>query len=138
MSKFTILRKPKKKPELNIAPLIDMVFLLLIFFMVATTIQKDYGIEISKPEASTVVRLDDESIVIAISKEGEYVFNKKKVNLDDIRAAFGDDKEKNGKKNVIILADKKAYTKTLIDLLDELRSIGVVNLSIGAEEEKKK
>ena len=137
MSKFTILRKPKKKPELNIAPLIDMVFLLLIFFMVATTIQKDYGIEISKPEASTVVRLDEKSLVIAISGDGEYVFDKKKVTLDEIRAAFGDDKEKNGKKSVIILADKKAYTKTLIDLLDELRGIGVVNLSIGAKEEQK-
>ncbi len=133
MSKFTILRKQTPKPELNIAPLIDMVFLLLIFFMVATTMQKESGITIQRPRAETAQALSEDSLVIAVTDTGEYFFENKKLSIGELKALFGDDKTINAEKNVIILADEKAYTKAVIDLLDALRAVGVNNLSIAAE-----
>jgi len=133
MSKFKILRKPLRKPELNFAPLVDMVFLLLIFFMVATTMEKDYGIEINRPEAVSVKKIDEKSLVIAISKEGEYFFDSERVTLDHVRSYFTDNKAA-ATKGVIILADEKAQTKELIDLLDTLRVSGAKSISIAAKE----
>jgi len=134
MSKFKILRKPLRKPELNFAPLVDMVFLLLIFFMVATTMEKDYGIEINRPEAVSVKKIDEKSLVIAISKEGEYFFDKERVTLRDVKSYFITKPRDRAQKGVIILADEKAQTKELINLLDTLRESGVKSISIAAEE----
>lgn len=77
-----LYRKERKPPELNIAPLVDMVFLLLIFFLVTTTFSQETGVNAHKPKAKTAQSLSRESILVAVTKEGKIHINNRKVDLE--------------------------------------------------------
>ncbi|MDH5543096.1 MAG: biopolymer transporter ExbD [Nitrospinota bacterium] len=131
------VKKIRPTPEVQLAPLIDMVFLLLIFFMVATIFPDDTGIEVQKPQSATATKLPKENLLFLISQNGDIWFSGKKVELIEISKIVQSELEVQPGVMVLVDVDKKAETDSLIKFLDEARKGGAKNLAIGTKEKQK-
>ncbi len=121
--------------EVNMTPLIDMVFILLIFFIVTTSFVKETGVDISRPSAKTAVKKEQANILIAIKANGEVWIDKRQVDRRAVRANVERLHAENPEGSVIILADKESKTGLLIEVMDQARLAGVASVSIAAERE---
>lgn len=120
--------------EINISPLIDCVFLLLIFFIVTTVFVEETGVDVQKPKAASAERLEKNSILIALTPDGQIVYGGRQVSLNGVRGLVSQLlREKT--MPVIILADANARTGPLVDLIDECKLAGAAQVSIAARRE---
>lgn len=112
--------------EINISPLIDMVFILLIFFIVTTVFVEETGVEVNKPQASSATDLDKNSILIAITAEGKVVYGGREIGPSGVRSTVRRLVQQDDMP-VIIQADKSATVELLARVLDEAK-LGGANL----------
>jgi biopolymer transport protein ExbD len=121
--------------EINMTPLIDMVFILLIFFIVTTSFVKETGVDVNRPTAKTAVKKERANILISIMANGEIWMDKRQIDRRAVRANVERMHAENPEGSVIILADEDAKTGLLIEVMDQARLAGVANVSIAAERE---
>ena len=120
--------------EINMTPMLDVVFIMLIFFIVTASFVKEAGIDVNRPEAATAVKKDRANILVAISDQGEIWINKRQIDVRAVQANIERLKAENPQGSVVIQADKKATTETLIKVMDASRAAGVFDVSIAAQE----
>ena len=120
--------------EINMTPMLDVVFIMLIFFIVTATFVKESGIDVNRPEAATAVKKERARILVAISDEGAVWINKRQVDIRAVQANIERLKAENPQGSVVIQADKKSTTDTLIKVMDAARAAGVFDVSIAAQE----
>jgi len=118
--------------EINITPMLDVVFIMLIFFIVTTSFVKETGIDVNRPSASTAEKKERGNILIAIDANGEIWMNKRKIDVRSVRANVERMHAENPEGGVVITADKESKTDTLIQVMDQARLAGVTNVSIAA------
>ena len=119
--------------EINMTPLVDMVFILLIFFIVTASFVKETGVDVSRPSAKTAVKKELANILISITSNGEVWMDKRQVDRRAVRANVERMHAENPEGSVIILADKDAKTGLLIEVMDQARLAGVASVSIAAQ-----
>lgn len=129
-----MLQAQEDKEEIDMTPMLDVVFILLIFFIVTASFVKEAGIDVNRPEAATAVKKERANILVAISDKGDIWINKRKVDIRSIQANIERLKAENPQGTVVIQADKKATTDTLIKVMDSARAAGVFDVSIAAQE----
>jgi len=133
MLNITAARKARRQAvELNIAPLIDMVFILLIFFLVTTSFVKETGVEINRPAASTAVSKEKTNILIGITKDNRIFMDKREIDIRALRANVERALAENPEGGVVIVADKESNTGVAIKVMDGCKLAGVKNLAIAA------
>ncbi|HAU07149.1 MAG TPA: biopolymer transporter ExbD [Gammaproteobacteria bacterium] len=120
--------------EMNMTPLIDMVFILLIFFIVTASFVKETGVDVNRPTANTAVSKARANIMIAISAQGTIHIEGRTIDRRAVRANVERLYAENPEGAVIITADKTAQTGLLIEVMDQARLAGVSNVSIAAEQ----
>ena len=120
--------------EINMSPLIDMVFLLLIFFVVTTTFIEETGVEVQKPMAASAKSLEKKSILIAVTREGKVIYGGREVGLNGVRSLVSRLLKKQ-QMPVIILADEVSRSGIVVDVIDECKLAGARQVSIAAERE---
>ena len=121
--------------EINMTPMLDVVFIMLIFFIVTASFVKEAGIDVNRPEAATAVKKERANILVAISDQGEIWINKRQIDVRAVQANIERLKAENPQGSVVIQADKKATTETLIKVMDASRAAGVYDVSIAAQEQ---
>jgi biopolymer transport protein ExbD len=119
--------------ELNIAPLIDMVFILLIFFLVTTSFVKETGIDVNRPKAATAVPKNKAMIMIAVDEENRVFFDHREIDIRAVRANIERALAETRDGTVIVVADKKSSTGTTIEVMDGCRNAGAKNVSLAAQ-----
>ena len=124
----------EEETEINITPMLDVVFIMLIFFIVTTSFIKETGIDPNRPEAETAIANKRGNILIAVSEFDQVWMNKNQVELAQIRAMVESAVAEIPESSVIIIADEKASTGVLIDLMDQVRLGGVANIMVAADE----
>jgi biopolymer transport protein ExbD len=129
-----MLQDQDEKEEIDMTPMLDVVFILLIFFIVTASFVKEAGIDVNRPEAATAVKKERANILVAISDKGDIWINKRKVDVRSVQANIERLKAENPQGTVVIQADKKATTDTLIKVMDSARAAGVYDVSIAAQE----
>jgi len=129
-----MLQEQDEKEEIDMTPMLDVVFILLIFFIVTASFVKEAGIDVNRPEAATAVKKERANILVAISDKGDVWINKRKVDIRSVQANIERLKAENPQGTVVIQADKKATTDTLIKVMDSARAAGVYDVSIAAQE----
>lgn len=129
-----VLQEQEEAEEINMTPMLDVVFILLIFFIVTASFVKEAGIEVNRPEAATAVKKERANILVAISDKGEIWINKRRVDVRTVQANIERLKAENPQGTVVIQADKKATTDVLIKVMDSARAAGVFDVSIAAQE----
>jgi biopolymer transport protein ExbD len=120
--------------EINMTPMLDVVFIMLILFIVKATFVKESGIDVNRPEAATAVKKERANILVAISDEGAIWINKRQIDIRAVQANIERLKAENPQGSVVIQADKKSTTDTLIKVMDAARAAGVFDVSIAAQE----
>jgi biopolymer transport protein ExbD len=128
------LMQEDEAEEINMTPMLDVVFIMLIFFIVTASFVKEAGIDVNRPEAATAVKKDRANILIAISDKGEIWINKRRIDVRAVQANIERLHAENPQGTVVIQADKKATTETLIKVMDASRAAGVYDVSIAAQE----
>ncbi|MCH6256388.1 biopolymer transporter ExbD [Puniceicoccaceae bacterium K14] len=118
--------------EINISPLIDMVFILLIFFIVTTVFVEETGVDVNKPQAASSVDLEKNSILIAITDKGKVVYGGREVGLTGVRTIVRQLSAKE-KMPVIVQADKSVTTELLIRVIDEAKLAGAETVNVSTD-----
>ena len=119
--------------EINMTPLIDMVFILLIFFIVTTSFVNETGVDVNRPSAQTAVNKELANIMVAITSSGQINIGGRVIDRRAVRANIERLHAENPEGSVIIIADKDAKTGLLIEVMDQARLAGIANVSIAAE-----
>ncbi len=122
--------------EINVTPLMDIVFIMLIFFIVTSTFVKEPGIEINRPEAQTAKERKLAGILVAISSENEIWINKEKVPLDAVKVAVEKLKQENPKATAVIQVDTGAQSRYLVEVTNQIRNAGVDEIAVSTENPK--
>jgi biopolymer transport protein ExbD len=113
----------------------DMVFILLIFFIVTTTFTRETGVQVNKPKASTAQVLDKDNILIAVTREGAIYIHEKQVDLSMLRGLLKRLIAQRPERSVVIIADRSSETGIAVDIMDECNLAGVKKVSIAAMKE---
>ncbi len=127
------LRNRAGRVRVNMGPLIDMVFLLLIFFVATTSFVKEAGIDVQRSTAATAQIRERMNIMIGVTEAGEVYWQGTRIDPRSVRAqverALADDPES----GVIVVADRKSETGVIIQVMDQCRLAGAVNVSLAAQ-----
>jgi len=124
---------PGGSDDINISPLIDMVFILLIFFIVTTVFVEETGVEVTKPQAASAIQLEKQSILIAITPNGNIVYGGREIGVSGIRAQVRRILQEDPKTPVIIQSDESVPTGLLVRVIDEAKLAGALHVNIATE-----
>ncbi len=116
--------------DLNITPMLDVVFIILIFFVVSTSFVKESGVDVSRPTATTAERKERGNIMIGITADGTVWIDKRQVDIRAVRANIERLHAENPEGAVVIQADRNARTGLLVQIIDQSRLAGVSDVSI--------
>jgi biopolymer transport protein ExbD len=120
--------------ELNMTPMIDIVFIMLIFFIVTTSFVKETGIEVARPSADTAERKESASILIGVRDNNEIWMDNRQIEKDAIRSNVERMLAKNPEAGVVVVADKSASSGTLVQAIDQARQAGATGVSVAARQ----
>jgi biopolymer transport protein ExbD len=124
----------QEESEINITPMLDVVFIMLIFFIVTASFVKEAGIDVNRPDAQTAQKKEKANILIAISANNEIWIDRRQVDPRAVRANIERLHAENPQGTVVIQADKEAKTETLIQVMDSARQAGVYDVAIAAQD----
>jgi biopolymer transport protein ExbD len=129
------LRGGGRGVDIPLGPLIDMVFLLLIFFAVTTSFVKEAGIDVQKATASTAEIKETANILIGLTPEGDVYFEGKRVDIRSVRAHIERALAEDPQSGVVIVADKRSETGAVVTVMDQCRLAGAKDVSLAAKRE---
>ncbi len=132
------LRSKRKKEdnEINLTPMLDVVFIMLIFFIVTASFVKESGIDVSRPGASTAERKERGNILVAISANDQIWINRRQVDIRAVRANIERMHAENPQGTVIIQADENSKNGLVVKVMDAARQAGVMEVSLAATVEE--
>jgi biopolymer transport protein ExbD len=133
MRKNHSLGHEEESEEINLTPMLDVVFIMLIFFIVTATFIKEAGIQVDRPDTVTADMQDDASILIAISASNEVWIDRKERAPQAIRGIIERLHAENPKGSIVIQADEESTNETLVLVMEAAKAAGVSNVSIAAD-----
>ena len=111
--------------DVNVTPLLDIVFIMLIFFIVTATFVKEPGVDVTRPEAQTAEDQRLVSILVAIDSENTIWINRDEVPIEGVRATVERLRRENPRGSAVVQSDGRAHSKYLVDVLEQIRAAGV-------------
>lgn len=129
MARFRSSSDDNSEAGVDISPLIDCVFILLIFFIVTTTFVEETGVEVDKPQAASSVQLEKTSILLAITDKGEIVYGGREIGIAGVQPLVKRMMQKE-EVPVIVQADQLVQSGLLVRVIDEAKLAGAEKVSI--------
>lgn len=120
--------------EIDLTPMLDVVFIMLIFFIVTASFIKEAGIEVNRPEASTSSKKENVNILVAVSATNEIWIDKRRVDKRSVRSVIERMHAENPKGAVVVQADLASTTDTVTSVIDSARAAGVYDVSLATED----
>ncbi len=122
-----------RENEINLTPMLDVVFIMLIFFIVTASFIKETGIDVNKPESLTESSVDDVGILVAIDENSDIWIGGRIIDPRAVRANIERLHAENPKGSVVIQADKRSFNNTLVQVMDASRQAGVYDISLATD-----
>ena len=132
MRRFLGVEQEAEEGNVDITPMLDVVFIMLIFFIVTATFIKESGIDVDKPEAATAIVEEKASILITIDQKDKIWIDRRQVDIRSVRSIIERLHAENPKGSVVIQADKESRNETLVQVMDASRRAGVYEIALGA------
>jgi biopolymer transport protein ExbD len=126
----------QEEAEINITPMLDIVFIMLIFFIVTTSFTKETGADITKPQADQAIRLQKGTILIGVKSNDDIWMNKRQIELREVRSMVERARAENPEGSVVIVADKDSSIGTVTEVMDQVKLAGILGIAISAEPER--
>lgn len=130
-----LISDKKKKLLLNITPLVDVLLILIVFFVVTSTFMEQPGIKLELPKSQTADLQRVEKAVLMVSEDSKLYFRNKEVSLNELPAILNDAMQESIDKSLIISADKVVHHGLIISIMDIARQSGVQKLVVSTEPE---
>ena len=130
-----LFARSEEESSIDLTPMLDVVFIMLIFFIVTTSFVKESGIDVSRPSAKTAEQKQRASILVAITHSGEIWIQRRKVDIGSVRANIERLHAESPEGTVVIQADKRSKTGLLVTVMDQIKLAGVDRISIAASEQ---
>ena len=129
--------RPKKQDvdHVDVSPLIDMVFILLIFFMVTTTFVKDMKLDLNRPSAASASKADSKVVRVYIDNTAQVYIDNQPVQLWAIQSKLRDLLRTSTDKSVLVISDDTIPVEVLIDVVDECRMSGAKDVAVSTQKE---
>ena len=127
-------RKGFRQAEIRIAPLIDMVFILLIFFIVTTTFVSETGLEVERPQSQTSRQLAEDAARVGLGPAGEIYLDGQRISLFSLRSRIANFLIKNPQRAVVVVADKAASAQMIVRTIDEIRLGGASRIALATRQ----
>jgi len=127
-------RKGHRQVEIRIAPLIDVVFILLIFFIVTTTFVSETGLDVERPQSQASRELPENALLIGLGPSGEIYLDGNRISLFAVRSRISRHLIKNPQRAVVVVADKAASAQMIVRAMDELRLGGATRIALATRE----
>jgi biopolymer transport protein ExbD len=126
---------PEQEEEaaINITPLLDVVFIMLIFFIVTTSFVRESGVSVNRPTAATAKHKPMAIIMVGIKSNGEIWMEKRMMDIRAVRANVERLHAESPEASALIVADEEVKTGLLVDVMDQIRLAGIENVSIAAK-----
>ncbi len=121
--------------EVDITPMLDVVFIMLIFFIVTASFVKEAGVQVKRPAAKTAMSKESASILIAITETDEVWIDKRSVDISTVRANIERLRAENPRGTVVIQADRNSRNGLLVKVIDAAKQAGVPDVAISAVRE---
>ncbi|MGQ0618883.1 MAG: ExbD/TolR family protein [Panacagrimonas sp.] len=118
---------------IDLAPMLDFVMNLLIFFIITAAVVKESGVEVNRPDAATASNQDKANIMVAIDSAGDIWINRRRVDVDSVRANIERLRAENPKGSLVVQADEVAQAKTIMAVMDAARAAGVYEIALAAQ-----
>lgn len=125
-------KREEDNAEIDLTPMLDVTFIMLIFFIVTTSFVKESGLDLNRPSASTAKKKERASILIGISQSGEIWIQKRRIDIRSVRANVERLHAESPEGTVVIQADKLSETGILVQVMDQVRLAGVESISVAA------
>lgn len=126
-------RAEEEDASIDMTPMLDIVFIMLIFFIVTTSFVKEAGIEVNKPDASNATKQKSANIFIAINENGDVWMDKREVDVERVRANIERMLAEQPTEVVIIQADEKAEHGKVVEVMDQVKAAGISRISVAAK-----
>lgn len=133
LEEYGFIEKRESSAEVNIAPLLDMVFILLIFFVITTNFSRQSGVEVQKPKAQSAVYQGQKTILVGISREGSIHIHGRQVDLEKLTRIVSSEIARRPSANVVIVADRGSLLGRAVEVMDACILAGVKNVSVAAD-----
>lgn len=133
MSDNRFLLNDDEESQIDLTPMLDVVFIMLIFFIVTSTFVKESGVDVTRPQAETSVVTESNAIQIGITAANQIFMDKRQIDKRAIRANVEKSLAENPGASVIIVADRDSNTHTLIEVMDQARLAGATSVSVASE-----
>jgi biopolymer transport protein ExbD len=127
-----------EEASIDMTPMLDVVFIMLIFFIVSTTFVRDEGVEIDRPSASSGQQQKTEGVVVAIDSNGEAWLDQKKISISALEQQLQSKIAKDSLSSVLIKADKQTPTGDLIKILDLIKTTGISQVAVATEQKQQR
>ena len=126
-------RRKSEESEVNMTPMLDVVFIMLIFFIVTASFVKEAGVDVNRPPALTAISKDKGNILIAITESGQIWIDRRQVDPRSLRASIERLHGENPQGAIVVQADKNSQNHLLVAVMDAAKAAGVNQIAIAAE-----
>ena len=133
MARRSSYQQAADEEDVNVTPLLDIVFIMLIFFIVTSTFVREPGIEVERPDAVTASDRKFAKIIVAVSPDDEIYINKEKVELAEVRILVEDLLRQNPKSTAVVQADRASKSRYLVEVVNQIRAAGVSDVAVSTE-----
>jgi len=134
MRKKRVLGSEEEENEINLTPMLDVVFIMLIFFIVTASFIKEAGIQVERPDAPTAEKQEDAAILIAISANDEIWIDRKEMDPRAVRGMIERLHAENPKGSIVIQADEESTNEMLVIVMEAAKQAGVANVAIATDD----
>jgi biopolymer transport protein ExbD len=134
MRKKRVLVAEEEENEINLTPMLDVVFIMLIFFIVTASFIKEAGIQVERPDAPTAEKQEDAAILIAISANDEIWIDRRETDPRAVRGMIERLHAENPKGSIVIQADEESTNEMLVIVMEAAKQAGVANVAIATDE----
>jgi biopolymer transport protein ExbD len=130
---FGLIQKKSETARVEIGPLLDMVFILLIFFVITTNFNRETGVDVTKPKAQSSVSLGNKTILVGISREGTLHIHGRQVTPEGLYSILNREVARRPDASVVIVGDKGSTLGRSVEVMDICRNAGVSKVSVSAD-----
>ncbi|MEM5528037.1 biopolymer transporter ExbD [Gammaproteobacteria bacterium AS21] len=124
----------EEEAGIDMTPMLDVVFIMLIFFIVSTTFVRDEGVEINRPNASSAQQQKSDGVVVAIDSNGQAWLDQQKLSISMLEQQLQSKIAKGALSSVLIKADRETPTGDLIKILDLIKATGISQVAVATEQ----
>ena len=126
--------KDSEEKVADLTPMLDVVFIMLIFFIVTATFIKETGVEVNRPDTVTAEQKKTVSLLVGVAQDSAIWIDKKKVDIRDVRPLMEQLHAENPKGGLVIKADSESKVEKVLAIMDAARNIGITQVAIASEE----